>query len=394
MNSMTNKNLLVLCNTFPDELDTYIGAIFIKDQLSSLSKNFENIYVLIPAPVSITTFRKIPVNDYRFLNIHVHFVRYIDLPPAYFYFRRFWVTRETKKVLSFIQKNGITFDLIHAHNTWRSGAVAVELKKIFKVPVVLTEHTSNVLVDRWIDRRDPQYAEIWNACDAIIRVNAKDTYIFEQADVPKGRIHTIPNGFKNDVFFPMDANISKVKLSLPTDKKVLLSVGALLPTKGYIYMIQALKAVIEVRNDIHYYIVGTGNLRKTLEKQVLENGLSDYITFIGGKPHGEIPLWMNACDIFVLPSINEGNPTVMFEALGCGKPFVGTRVGGVPEIIASDRIGLLVEPGNPNDLTEKILAALDRKWDRTTILKYAEQFTWDNIANEILKVYNDISEIS
>ena len=77
---------------------------------------------------------------------------------------------------------------------------------------------------------------------------------------------------------------------------------------------------------------------------------------------------MNACDLFVLPSLNEGNPTVMFEALGCGKPFVGTKVGGVPEVIASDDYGLLVEPADPEDLAEKILVALDREWDREAIL--------------------------
>jgi glycosyltransferase involved in cell wall biosynthesis len=96
---------------------------------------------------------------------------------------------------------------------------------------------------------------------------------------------------------------------------------------------------------------------------------------------------MNACDIFVLSSLNEANPTVMFEALGCGKPFIGTKVGGIPEIINSEVYGLLVTPANPDDLKEKILLALDRKWDHEAILKYAEQFTWKEIADEILKIY-------
>ncbi len=107
----------------------------------------------------------------------------------------------------------------------------------------------------------------------------------------------------------------------------------------------------------------------------------------GGKPHNEIPLWMNACDLFVLPSLNEGNPTVMFEALGCGKPFVGTTVGGVPEVITSDAYGLLVEPADPGNLAENILVALDREWDQEAILRYAERFAWENIAKEIMGVY-------
>ena len=62
----------------------------------------------------------------------------------------------------------------------------------------------------------------------------------------------------------------------------------------------------------------------------------DHVEFVGGKPHAEIPIWMNACDVFVLSSLSEGNPTVMFECVGCGKPFIGTKVGGIPEIIISD----------------------------------------------------------
>jgi glycosyltransferase involved in cell wall biosynthesis len=77
----------------------------------------------------------------------------------------------------------------------------------------------------------------------------------------------------------------------------------------------------------------------------------------------------------------------MFETLGCGKPFVGTRVGGVPEIITSDEYGLLVEPADPKDLAGKILIALDREWDREGILRYAKQFTWGNIVKETMVIY-------
>ena len=68
----------------------------------------------------------------------------------------------------------------------------------------------------------------------------------------------------------------------------------------------------------------------------------------------------------------------------------GTRVGGVPEVITSDDYGLLVEPADPNDLAEKILAALDREWDREKILAYAERYTWENIAKEITRIYTKV----
>jgi glycosyltransferase involved in cell wall biosynthesis len=77
---------------------------------------------------------------------------------------------------------------------------------------------------------------------------------------------------------------------------------------------------------------------------------------------------------------------VMFEALGSGKPFIGTKVGGVLEIITSED-----EPANPEELAEKILIALDKDWDSKKILKYDERFGWENIAKEILKIYGNLT---
>ena len=386
------KKLLVICNTFPDVSDTYIGGIFIKDQISCLSKYFESIHVLVPAPFSIAKLRKIPLNDYTFKNVHVHFIKYFDFPPSYFYLRDFWVKRETKKVLSFIHENAIQFDLIHAHNTWRAGRIAIEIKKIFQCPVVLTEHTSNVL-QAAAKREDSQFKMTWEACDAIIRVNSRDTGLFHKANIPGDRIFVIPNGFKKDIFCPMDSTIARDRLGLPTQKKILLSVGALLPTKGYPYMLQALEKIIECRKDILYCIIGSGKLQKFLEKQVSEKGLSNYVTFAGGKPHSEIPLWMNACDLFVLPSLRESFGVVQIEAMACGKPIVATRNGGSEEVIISDEHGLLVEPANPDDLAEKILAGLGREWDQEAILAYVERFTWGNIEKQIFNVYKSVSRI-
>ena len=76
----------------------------------------------------------------------------------------------------------------------------------------------------------------------------------------------------------------------------------------------------------------------------------------------------------------------------CGKPFIGTKVSGEPEIITSDDYGLLCEPANPKALAEKILIALDKEWDDEKIRRHAERFRWENIAEEVLEVYGKIFE--
>jgi glycosyltransferase involved in cell wall biosynthesis len=80
----------------------------------------------------------------------------------------------------------------------------------------------------------------------------------------------------------------------------------------------------------------------------------------------------------------------MFECLGCGKPFIGTRVGGIPETISSDTYGLLCEPGNVQELAAIILASLNRAWDHEAIVRYSSRFTWETITREIMGVYAQV----
>jgi glycosyltransferase involved in cell wall biosynthesis len=201
------------------------------------------------------------------------------------------------------------------------------------------------------------------------------------------RMVVIPNGYDSSLFFAQDVGICRNELGLSMKKKIILSVGNLLEVKGHKHLIKAIESVIKHRKDVQCYIVGSGILERKLKEQVISAELQDYIIFVGGKSHDEIPLWINACDMFVLPSINEGNPTVMFECLGCGKPFVGTKVGGVPEIISSEDYGLLVDSKDSKDLAEKIIFALDKEWNSTEILVYANQYQWENIAEQVQQIY-------
>ncbi|HIE35675.1 MAG TPA: glycosyltransferase family 4 protein [Candidatus Omnitrophica bacterium] len=203
----------------------------------------------------------------------------------------------------------------------------------------------------------------------------------------------IPNGFSPDLFKPMNINIARKELGLPVDKKILVNIANLEEYKGQKYLIDAMNIILAKRDDVLLYIVGRGSLKNTLQSVIKGYGLQNNIILVGGnKPRKEIPLWMNACDVFALPSLSEGNPTVMFEALGCGKPFVGTRVGGIPEIITNEKLGILVEPKDVDGLANAILKALDKEGDREYILNYAKQFTWDKIAEKIMEVYDEVIE--
>ena len=387
---MKSKNLLVITNSFPDKENKYVGNVFVKELVKFLKDYFEKVYVISPVAYGIEYLRKTHHEDYQFDNVHVYFPKYFNFPLFYFYGRDFWVYLEKRAILKLIQKEKTKFDLIHAHFTWPAGAVAVELKKVFKVPVVIREGTS-VTFKKAIDKKDFQYIKAWKLCNAIIRVRKGDISLFNSLGISLDKVHYIPNSYDGKKFIRLDEETSRKKLNLPLDKKIILNVGNLYDeVKGHKYLIEALCEVLKHRKDVLCVIVGSGKLKNTLENQIKKAGLENYVKLAGGKPHNEIPIWMNACDMFVLPSLNEGNPNVMLEALGCGKPFVGTKVGGVPDIITSDDYGLLCDPANPEDLAKKILIALDKEWDYGKIRKYAEQFSIENKTKEILEVYKQI----
>jgi glycosyltransferase involved in cell wall biosynthesis len=387
---MPEKNLLIISNSFPNEDNTFVGGVFVKEQLKYLRHYFDNVYVVSPVAYGMERLRKTEHSDYQFDNIRVFFPKYINNPLFWYYGRSLWVDLEARAIMSLIEREDLHFDLIHAHFTWPSGAVGVKLKQNYSVPVVITEHTSNTFM-KAIETEDKVFINTWSKADEIVRVKESDVSAFGRVHIPLQNIVAIPNGYDSKKFHPIDAQKCRMTLNLPQDKKLILNVGNLYDeVKGHKYLIEAIPKIVTLREDILCVIVGAGKLRTALERQIRSLGLEDYIMLAGGKPHDEIPLWMNACDLFVLPSLNEGNPTVLPEALGCGKPFVGTRVGGVPEVITSEEYGLLVEPADSEGLAEGILVALDREWDSEAILAYAERYTWENIAKEIMGVYKEV----
>lgn len=383
---MSEKNLLVISNSFPNHDNTFVGDIFVKEQVKYLKQYFDKVYVISPVAYGMEQLRKTKHLDYHFENVRVFFPKYINNPLFWYYSRSMWVDLEVRAIMSLIKKEDLTFDLIHAHFTWPSGAVAVKIKKSIAVPVIITEHTHETLYKAFREK-NPYYINTWKECDAIIRVNKKDVPLICRCGIDSSKIFSIANGYDPRRFRPINKEKARQSLGLQEESKVILNIGRLYEEKGQKYLILAIRDILKSRADIACYIGGIGPLKSDLKKQITTLNLEEYVKLVGFIPDEQMSLWMNATDIFVLPSLGEGNPTIMFECLGCGIPFIGTKVGGVPEIIASDEYGLLVEPADTGALAEKILVALDKEWNREEILAYAERFTWENIAKEIMGVY-------
>ena len=169
------------------------------------------------------------------------------------------------------------------------------------------------------------------------------------------------------------SKVVPVAVSLITDKDIketvrtrsqrnvngirLLNVGRLDPEKGIIYLLKAVERMAADGKDVTLHLIGTGTEREGLEREVIKRGLDRRVTFQGYIEHGpELLDHYRNSDIFVLPSLTEGCPQTLFEAMACGIPIVAAKVGGVPNLLKHNKSALLVSPRSP----EQICDAVDR----------------------------------
>jgi len=289
-----------------------------------------------------------------------------------------------------IVRRDIQFDLIHSHFIWPYGYAGMKLSARHSVPHIITAHGNDIYGLPYINNIWKQrIINILNSANYITTVSNSNFRIMKELGIIK-QCAVIPNGFNDDLFSPRDATECRKLLGLDSNKSIIMSIGNLEPIKGHSDLILAIKKLISSTKGILCLIIGTGTLEKRLKHLVRINNLEDYIRFVGWIPHNQIPLWLNSCDIFVLPSLAEGCPTVLLEAMGCGKPIVATAVGGIPDII-NPTVGYLCKPSSPDNLANALQKCLESSWNPNRIRQESMNFTWRNIAKKYLEIYSRIS---
>lgn len=201
--------------------------------------------------------------------------------------------------------------------------------------------------------------------------------------IPPEKVIVLPNGVDTTLFQPSDRLSSRRKLGLPIDHKLVLFVGHLVPEKGPLLLLEALA---ELPADVRLLMVGAGPLQTRLNDQARALGLSDRIRWAREVPHERIPLFMSACDCLALPSLREGEPNAVLEALAAGRPVAASRVGGVPQLVADGAQGYLCKAGNAQDLARALLLTLDRKWDPQELAASVSGRTWQASASKLLGI--------
>ena len=179
-------------------------------------------------------------------------------------------------------------------------------------------------------------------------------------------------------------------MNLPAGQ-IILSVGELIPRKGFHVLIRAFQILQQDYHleNAHLIIVGEGRYKKKLAELIQTHKLESTVHLVGAKPHCELCLWYNAADLFCLASSREGWPNVLMEAIACGLPVIATNVWGAPEIIKSDEIGFLARR-EPADLAQKIFMASKKQWNIRKILDYGKENSWEKTALTIDEIFKSI----
>jgi glycosyltransferase involved in cell wall biosynthesis len=172
----------------------------------------------------------------------------------------------------------------------------------------------------------------------------------------------------------------------------ILFVGRLAEKKGAIYLVQAMRRVLQSKPGVGLVIVGYGPEERFLRAEVTELNLKDRVQFVGRQAHPQIIKLLHACRVAAVPSIidsrgeTEGMPTVVVEALAAGVPVVGSNVDGIPDVIRHAENGWLCREKDPFDLAEKLFTALDcdRRQLEAAALATAEDYDWQQVAANYL----------
>lgn len=238
-------------------------------------------------------------------------------------------------------------DLLHTHEFGQAlpGAMAARLTG---VPHVLTLHGGDYFAGK-LRRRLALRAAVALSGGITAVSHPLAARIAEVLRRPRTAVQMLPNGARPA---PGHGNGNASRTALPARARFALAVGNLYPVKGHRYLLEALALLRDRRPDLHVAIAGRGAEEASLAALARARGIADRLHFLGLRD--DVGALLRAADLFVHPSLSEGLPLAVLEAMLAERPIVATAVGEVPVVLAEGAAGTLVPPADPVALAEAI----------------------------------------
>ena len=301
-------------------------------------------------------------------------------------------------IMAYIQK---PFDLIHAQ-AYSAGLPAKILSFVLGLPVVYTIHGCNSLdifyssklrkiAGRGLVFRLKYFFERWLLTG--IKYDAQISVARNFLKYPNlnKKIYIIPNGVETKEFKLATEDLRKNN----RDKLKLLFVGRLEKIKGLDLLLQALARIKNRLPVFELRVIGDGSQKRKLELLTSELGLNERVRFLGRKIKKDLAKEYYQANIFLLPSLSEGQPLTLLEAWAAQLPVIVTRVSHNQYMVEENKDGFLVEPGSIESLEKILIKAFEQvnKWPligERGYKKTKKDFTWEKTIEKIAGVYSQV----
>lgn len=231
-------------------------------------------------------------------------------------------------------------------------------------------------------------------CESITTVGLRDVEYWARQGIPRNKIHHIPNGVDTKVFKRSTDSRKRHRelLGYERDDFVVLFLAQLRRAKGVETLLEAIPEAVSSISNIRFLLIGSGPMTHVVDRFIrrfhLESNVRLYSKYV---PDSELPALYNASDIYVLPSIVEGMPLSLMEAMACGKPVIVTDVGDVRFLVKDGVNGFFIPRGNTKALVQKIAYLFNEPGllDRigTNNAEKLSTYDWDEITKKYLHLY-------
>lgn len=271
---------------------------------------------------------------------------------------------------------------------------------LLKSPAVIVFHlVSNSFLFSSIKKRLLAWARCRNQQWVSVSKNNQEL-ICNSLSICTGEVMCIYNGVdvksSLEALCPRDFDLFRhqliEELSLPNNSQLLLTVGRLSHQKGYNILIPVIPYIANEFPDVIFLWAGEGEQRDLLTSKVNEYNIKDKVVFLGFR--SDIPRFLKAADLFIFPTLYEGQPFAILEAMSSGLPIVTSSASGIPEVIENKMHGLTFRTGDSCDLLETVRWALKHPQDMQEMAQNAQlrvqEFTEERMINETFKLWQKV----
>jgi glycosyltransferase involved in cell wall biosynthesis len=280
-------------------------------------------------------------------------------------------------------------NLIHSHG-YKTDAYGYLAARNAGVPIVATSHlwtrrTTSLRLYAYIDQL------ILRRFNHVVAVSDEIATEIRAAGVSPDKVSVIDNGVDLEAF--QNPSLKARAEFGESGMRIVGGVGRLVDQKGFDYLLRAVPRILERFPNTKFLIVGEGTERAKLEALASELNISRQVQFLGVR--SDMPSIYASFDVFILPSVNEGMPIALIEAMASAKPVVATRVAAVPKIVVHGQTGLLIEPRNPEALSKAICmllenSALCERLSKAALARIQQQFSSEVMAQRYLRLYHEL----